>query len=126
MVPAYIYLARHDTAAALRAFESLPDSLCPGCLDRLLVAQLLADTRQDRAADSVLNAGFHPAWFVGQLDPLWYLLRGRVSERLGKREEAVDAYLRVTTQWRNADSILQPYVAEAKAGLARLSAEPRR
>ena len=126
MVPAYVYLARHDTAAALRAFESLPDSLCPGCLDRLLVAQLLADTRQDRAADSVLNAGFHPAWFVGQLDPLWYLLRGRVSERLGKREEAVDAYLRVTTQWRNADSILQPYVAEAKAGLARLSAEPRR
>jgi hypothetical protein len=95
-------------------------------LDRLLVAQLFAETRQDRAADSVLNTGLHPAWFVGQLDPLWYLLRGRVSERLGKREEAVDAYSRVTAQWRNADSLLQPYVTEAKAGLARLSAEPRK
>jgi hypothetical protein len=27
--------------------------------------------------------------------------------------------------WARADSVLQPYVAEARAGLARLGAEPR-
>jgi hypothetical protein len=70
----------------------------------------------------VLSTGFHTARFVAPVVPLWYQLPGRVSERLGKREEAVDAYSRVTTQWWNADSILQSYVAEAKAGLARLRA----
>ena len=57
---------------------------------------------------------------------MWYLERGRVAERLGERARAVEAYRYVSAIWRNADRELQPYVTEARAGLARLTAEPAR
>jgi hypothetical protein len=53
------------------------------------------------------------------------LERGRVAERLGDRETAVKAYTYVSVLWRNADPELQPYVAEARAGLQRLTSEPK-
>jgi len=53
------------------------------------------------------------------------LLRGRVNERLGNRDKAIAAYRFVAAVWRNADPKLQPYVAEARAALQRLSSEPR-
>jgi hypothetical protein len=53
------------------------------------------------------------------------LLRARVNERLGNREKAIAAYRFVADVWRNADPELQPYVAEARAALKRLSGEPR-
>jgi hypothetical protein len=52
--------------------------------------------------------------------------RGRVNERLGNRDKAVQSYSFVAAVWRNADPELQPYVKEAKEALARLSTEPRR
>jgi len=51
--------------------------------------------------------------------------RGRVNERLGNREAAIDAYQFAADVWRHADPDLQGSVDEAKAGLARLTAEPR-
>jgi transposase len=54
---------------------------------------------------------------------LWALLRGRVAERIGERDRAIRSYAWVTGMWRNADPELQPYVAEAREGLARLTAE---
>jgi hypothetical protein len=54
------------------------------------------------------------------------LERGRVHERLGNRETAIEAFTFVTDAWRNADPELQPMVDEARAALARLVAEPRR
>jgi serine/threonine-protein kinase len=63
--------------------------------------------------------------FPTGLEPVWTLERGRVNERLGNREAAVDAYQFVADVWRHADPDLQPYVDEAKAGLERLTAEPR-
>jgi hypothetical protein len=54
---------------------------------------------------------------------LWTLERGRVAERLAKREKAAQAYQYVADVWRNADPELQPYVAEAKQGLERLTGE---
>ena len=63
--------------------------------------------------------------FPDALEPVWVLERGRVNERLGNRELAVDAYQFVADVWRHADPELQGYVDEAKAGLARLTAEPR-
>jgi serine/threonine protein kinase len=64
------------------------------------------------------------------LDPetsevLWVLLRGRVGERLGERERALQSYAWVAGMWWNAGSELQPYAREAREGLARLTGEER-
>jgi len=56
---------------------------------------------------------------------LWVLLRGRVGERLGERDRAIQAYAWVAGMWRNADPALQPYVREARDGVARLTGEKR-
>ena len=55
---------------------------------------------------------------------LWSLLRGRAAERLGERERALRAFGWVAGMWRNADPGLQPYAAEAREALARLSGKP--
>ena len=54
---------------------------------------------------------------------LWSLLRGRVAERIGEREQAIRSYSGVVGMWRRPDPELEPYVAEAREGLARLTAE---
>ena len=54
---------------------------------------------------------------------LWSLLRARVAERIGERERAIQSYAWVAGMWRNADPELQPYVTEAREGLARLTSE---
>jgi hypothetical protein len=67
--------------------------------------------------------------FTGSVTPvevLRALERGRVNERLGNREQAIDGYGMVVRAWRNADRELQPYVAEARTALARLSAEQQK
>jgi hypothetical protein len=51
------------------------------------------------------------------------LVRGRLRERLGRREEAAADFNYVVDVWARADSVLQPYVTEARAGLSRLGAE---
>ena len=120
----YLDLARRDTAAALRRFVALPDSLCPWCsVYQLTRAQLLAAAGRDREA-----AVFLDREIPGFGDPntgIWALLKGRVSERLGERQDAIDGYRLVTDVWRNGDPELQTYVDEARAGLERLSREPR-
>jgi hypothetical protein len=56
---------------------------------------------------------------------LWSLLRGRVAERIGEREQAVRSYSWVVGMWRRPDPELEPYVTEAREGLERLTAEKR-
>jgi hypothetical protein len=46
-----------------------------------------------------------------------------VNERLGDRETARAAYAFVAAAWLHADSLLVPYVDEARAGLARLTSD---
>jgi hypothetical protein len=58
-------------------------------------------------------------------DVLWYLERGRVAERFGDRFRAREAYHFVAAAWRHPDPELEPYGAEAREGLKRLSAELR-
>ena len=121
---AYLALARGDTAAAAAMFREVPDSLCWWCsYVRLTRVRLLAATGQDAAAARLLERRLRQ--FPDALEPVWVLERGRVNERLGNREVAVDAYQFVADAWRHADPDLQGYVDEAKAGLARLTAEPR-
>jgi len=122
----YRALALHDTTGALAAFATVPDSLCPDCvLDELRKAQLLALAGRNREAGELLDREPHNQMPMPLSTVFWPLERGRVDERLGKKVEAIVAYRFVADVWRNADPELQPYVAEARAALSRLSGEPR-
>ena len=122
--PAYLALVRHDTADAVRILESLPDSLCALCyMQRLTLGQLLAARQEDEKAAKLLDR-----WLVDVTLPssvFWTLERGRVAERMGDREKAMRSYQFVANVWRHADPELQPYVAEAREGLGRMTGEPR-
>ena len=125
---AYLALLRGDSTAALRGLEALPDSLCmlDSCYHpNLTRARLLSASGRDREAAQVMDqwlptGGAGPWFVVGTLE------RGRVAERLNDRDKAVRCYRFVLDSWRNADPELQPYVAEARDGLVRLTGEPRR
>jgi serine/threonine-protein kinase len=122
--PAYLALIRHDTATAIHVLEALPDSLCALCyLQRMTLGHLLAARQEDAKAAKLLDR-----WLIDIPLPsaiLWTLDRARVAERLGDRDKAIRSYQYVADVWRRADPELQPYVAEAKEGLSRLTSEPR-
>jgi hypothetical protein len=90
----------------------------------LTLARLLVDRRMDREAWPILR-GEHVSSTLTPFPTavLWSLLRARVAERMGERELAIRSYSWVTGMWRNADPELQPYVTEAREGLARLTNE---
>ena len=118
-------LTRHDTVEASRQIQALPGRTwySPFLFERAMLQPLLLSSQgRDREAAALLA---WPVFFfvVGGFDELE---RGRVAERLGDRETAVKAYTYVAVLWRKADPELQPYVAEARAGLQRLTAEPKR
>lgn len=50
---------------------------------------------------------------------------GDLYERGGERQKAIDAYARVVRLWSACDAPLRPAVDDARARLARLTAEPR-
>lgn len=125
---AYLTLARGDSAAALLKFLALPDTACfGGCpLDGLTRTQLLE--AQGRPAEALewldrLGSSFLPPL---PSDALQRLARGRLNDRLGNRERAIEAYRYVLALWAHADPELQSYVDEARGGLERLrGTEPR-
>jgi len=123
---AYLALARHDTTDALRRFAAAPDSLCIGCyLERLTRARLLAGHKRDGDALRLLDTRVHGISELLPSEVSWALERARVNERLGNRDRAIWDYRFVARVWAHADSSLQPLVAEARAALRRLGAEPR-
>jgi eukaryotic-like serine/threonine-protein kinase len=124
---AYLALVRNDTTGAIRRFVDLPRHSCPACyLDRLTLAQLLVDAGRDQEAWSIVSAA-HPSSSLAPFPTqvLWNLLRARVAERRGDRNLAIQSYAWVTGMWQHPDPQLQPYVIEAREGLARLTAEGR-
>src|SRR5436190_4877030 len=125
---AHLALARGDTTAALRLFETRPDTAAFGgsSLDDLVYAQLLVSRKRFNEAAALLErptVGFNPA--PTPVEILRALQRGRVYEQLGKKDLAVDGYGFVVRAWRNHDPALQPYGAEARAALVRLAADNR-
>src|SRR2546422_4677135 len=123
---AFLALARHDTSDALRRLAAAPDSLCPHCfLGHLAHAHLLSAKGQDRDAARLLDQRVPGPDDLSPSEVAWTLERARVNERLGNRDKAVQNYAFVARVWANADSSLQPLVAEARAALARLRGEPR-
>ena len=120
-VRAHLALARADTAAAVRYFGAIADSVCQSNLCyqyRLTKAQLLTAVGRDREAATLLAQEF-PLTTPGRV--LWMLERGRVAERLGDKATAADAYTFATLAWARADPELQPAVAEARAAMRRLA-----
>jgi len=125
---AFLTLARGDTAKALMQFLNLPDTACfTFCrLDMMQRVQLLeAQGRHQEALASIEGADVSllPAL---PSDVLRILVRGRLRERLGRRDDAAADYAYVVDTWARGDSVLQPYVGEARAGLSRLGAERKR
>ena len=89
---------------------------------RLAWARTLAarpGTRQDGIA--LLRLGFTSD--IGLLGPAMYEL-GRAEELAGHRERAAEAYGQFIRLWADADSLLQPRVDSARAGLRRVTGEP--
>jgi serine/threonine-protein kinase len=120
-VRAYLSLARYDSAAALAGLSALPDSLCLFCenfLHDLVRAQLLRLRGAHRDAAALLDRDFRA--FQHPLEVLWILERARVHDRLGDKDQAIDAYRFVADVWRHADPELQPFVVEARTALQRL------
>jgi serine/threonine-protein kinase len=118
---AYATLVGGDSTVALRAFASLPDSMCEDALDgcrheKLILGRLLRAAGEDRKAFELMER------WTG-LDPEVVLERARLAERLGERKMAIKSYRFVTEVWRHADPELQPFVQEARNGLARVMAE---
>jgi len=123
---AYLALARGDSAEALRFFDARPDTAAFGGnqIDDLVHAQLLAARGRPADAAALLErppVGFNPG--VSVIEILRALERGRVNERLGNRERALEGFSFVVKAWRNPDPELRPYVEEARAALTRLNAE---
>jgi eukaryotic-like serine/threonine-protein kinase len=125
--PAYLVLAKGDSARAVELFEAIPDTLCLGgrCYyEKLTLARLLSARGEDRAAAALLDrwgrsAGKQASSVFAELE------RGRVAERLGDRDRAEASYRFVAEVWQHADPELRRYVEEARAGLGRLaSLEP--
>jgi hypothetical protein len=128
---AYLLLLKGDSLSALRAFAALPDSLClvyHSCFyEKLIQAKLLAATGASRAAADLLDRwrwgdpahAPNPSFVIATLE------RALLAERLGERELGITLFQRVVDTWRHADPELEPYVAEARAGLQRLTKEPR-
>jgi serine/threonine protein kinase len=116
---AYLFLARRDTAGAVKAFAALSDTLCLRCDgDHLMAARLLARGRDFAAADKILRQRLYslltPAEIVIALE------RGKVAEAAGQRDIARKSYGLVVRAWARGDPEVQALVKEARTGLGRL------
>jgi hypothetical protein len=82
---------------------------------RFTRANLLVAAGRDAEAAKQLENPFLIGFPVA-LDVLRMMQRGRVAERLGRREVAAESYPWVADVWHHADPELQPVVDEARAG----------
>ncbi|MEO8194887.1 MAG: protein kinase [Gemmatimonadales bacterium] len=116
---AYLTLLRRDSALATKQFSALPDTLCIACyLDRLQAAKLLAARGQLDAADNLLGQRLNT--LITPAEIMIAFERGRVAARLGKRDEAIQAFRLVVDAWSPGDPAVQRYVTEARQEAAKL------
>ena len=79
-------------------------------LERLGRHQEAARWYDSFSSNSIFDLAFLPA---AELE------RARMEERLGHRAQAAKGYRRVVELWSGGDAVVQPLVAEARAGLSR-------
>jgi eukaryotic-like serine/threonine-protein kinase len=110
---AYTALARRDSAAALRLFTALSDSVCLGCFrDRLTTARLLAARGEDRRALELLRERLYV--ILSPTEVLYAVERARVARRLGDAATAADAEAFTAGAWSAADPGLQRLAQSAR------------
>ena len=116
---AFLFLAKHDTANAEKAFALLSDTLCLRCdHDHLMAARLLAKRRDFGAADKILRQRLYS--FLTPTEIVIALERGRIADAAGQRDVALGSYRLVVKAWARGDPEVQRYVQEAQAGIRRL------
>jgi len=116
---AYLFLARRDTANAIKAFALLSDTLCLRCdQDHLTAARLLEKGRDFGAADKILRQRLYS--LVTPAEVVFAFERGKVAEAWGKRDIAVRSYRFVVRAWGRGDPEVQPFVQAAQEGIRRL------
>lgn len=123
---ALLALARGDSTDALRRFDRLDPYLCAGgCgLTPIVHGRLLMEAGRFDDAARVLEA--FPSHLYGPIYPteiIWRLTRARAREGAGNLPGAIADYARVADAWGRADPTLQPFVDQARQGLARLVSE---
>jgi serine/threonine-protein kinase len=127
-VRALLAVSRGDSGAARRALAE-PDSTSKymyNVYSRPYAAQayyLLGEYEttlrllEGFEPSNLRTAGFDARWgMLGRVR----LLRGSAYERLGRLAEARAEYRRVMAQWKSADPELQPFLDQARRGLARV------
>jgi hypothetical protein len=116
---AYLFLARHDTANAIKAFALLSDTLCLRCdQDHLTSARLLEKRRDFAAADKILRQRLYS--FLTPTEIVIALERGKVAEASGQKDIALKSYGLVIKAWARPDPEVQALVQQAQAGVRRL------
>ena len=119
---AYAALARGDTVSAIRLFDALPDTLAINIPFDLFTRARLIGRQDPRRAIAILER--HGG--ADLLYPARELERGRLAEKIGDKERAVDAYTFVATVWQNADpGPLRDAAKEASDALKRLDSDGR-
>lgn len=92
---------------------------------RFLRGEALLALGKDDEARRWLENGFGGTPDVMVLRAPVLLRLGDIYERKGERQKAIDAYARFVRLWSACDPPLRPAVDDARARLARLTAEPR-
>jgi serine/threonine-protein kinase len=118
----YLALAKHDSTAAEKIFDALPDSAVDLPVDQFIRARLVGRHDPKRALMLLERASTtNDVLYVAR-----QLERGRIAERLGDKERAVDAFGYVAAAWRNSESApLRDAAKEARAALSRLDGDGR-
>jgi hypothetical protein len=125
-----IAAARGDDAAALAAFDAMPER---SSLERIANSPFFALTLERWSRAELLRAAGRSAeaagWYesIGEWRPdipfvIVSLLRvGQLREAAGDREGALDAYHTVVREWRDCEPEVRPLRDEAASGITRLS-----
>jgi len=117
---AYFLLATNEKGLARDLFAKLSDSLCLRCdYDHLAAAQLLAGAGRLEDADKILRQRLFSA--VTPSEIMINLERGKIAQRRGDTEVALRAFRSVVGAWTRGDPEVQPYVREARQGIATLT-----
>jgi serine/threonine-protein kinase len=128
-VRALLAVSRGDSAGARRALAE-PDSTSMKYMYKVYSRPYAAQAYYllgDYETALRMLEGFEPSnLYTGGFDARWgmlgrvRLLRGAAYERLGRLAEARAEYRGVMTQWKSADPELQPFLDQARRGLARV------
>jgi serine/threonine-protein kinase len=102
---AYLALVRRDTAAAIRAFDAVPDSLCGSECTRHRIQRSVLLREHGRAADArhLLETRPPSADDASLLEIVWLNEHARVLSALGLTAAATAEQSLITRYWQHAD-----------------------